>query len=82
MWIYQELLLANISSNLLKKSFRKTSLFVLTVIVVMEKVFFWLHISNYYFNTCDQNPLKIPVKKFIFRNFRIKYLETLLSVFM
>ena len=38
MWMHQELFLANIL-NLLKKSFRKTSLFVFTAIGFMEKMF-------------------------------------------
>ena len=38
------------SSNLLKKSFRKTSRFVLTKTAVMEKVLFQPHISSYYRN--------------------------------
>ena len=53
--MHQEMLLANISSNLLKKSFRKTSLFVFAVMGVIEKVFCYLHFSNYYFNSFDQN---------------------------
>ena len=38
------------SSNLLKKSFRKTSLFVLAKIAVIEKVLSQLDISSYYCN--------------------------------
>ena len=63
-----------ISSNLLKRSFRKTSLFVFTVIGFTEKMFCYLHISNYYFNSCNKNPRKISVKKFSFRK---KNLNTL-----
>ena len=37
-------------SNLLKRSFRKTSLFVLTKTAVMEKVLSQPHISSYYCN--------------------------------
>ena len=62
-----------ISSNLIQKAFRKTSIFVLTVTGVREKVFLMLHISNYC-NSCDQNPWKISVKKISFRK---EFLETL-----
>ena len=47
-----------ISSNLPKKYFRKTSLFVLTVTGVMEESVLLAAISNYYCNGCDQIPWK------------------------
>ena len=52
-----------ISSHLLKESYRNTSLIVLTKTTFMEKVFCYLNISNYYCNSCDQNPWK-----YIFRS--------------
>ena len=60
--------------NLLKKSFRETSLFMFTVIGVMEKMLCRLHISNYYFHSCEQNPWRLSVKKF---NFGKKFSENL-----
>ena len=57
-----------ISSNLLKKSFSKSSLFVLTKTAVMGKVFCQLYISSYYCNSCNQNPWNISFKKFSFIN--------------
>ena len=47
-----------ISSNLLKKYFRKTSLFVLNVTDLMEESVLLAAVSNYYCNSCDRTPWK------------------------
>ena len=61
-----------ISTNLLKKSLRKTSLFPLTKAAVMKKVFYQLHISSCYCNSCNQNIWKIFFK-FSFRTHFSRY---------
>ena len=77
--MHQVMLLANIL-KLTKKSFRKT--FVFTVIGVMEKVLSQLHISNYYFNSCDQNQgIKISMKKFSFRNIQKLFVAVFIQDF-
>ena len=60
------------SSNLLNKSLRKTSLFVLTKKAVMESAMFAAYFKLLLW-CCNQNPWKISFKKFSFRN---EFLET------
>ena len=50
----------------------KLHIFVFNMMGTMEKVFCWLHISNYNFNNYDQNPSKMWRSSV----FREKLLET------
>ena len=69
-------------SNLLKRSFRKTSLFVLTKTAVMEKVLSQPHISSYYCNVVIKSLEKYLLRSSVLQmNFQTLFLSILIHKF-